>query len=564
MSRHAHGLINVVNSVLLAALVLATPAVAPAVTADEPAERLRRRLEAPVDSEALVVGDERLLCTVSLRRFYLGRDQALAWSRDGVPTSQADSLLALVRAADREGLNPSDYHIDTATDLLDRLGRLPDAADSGQAAVLVDLDLLLTDTFLLYGTHCLAGRLDPETIDPEWVANRRAGDLPVVLENALATDGVANTLRGLLPAQPGYARLRDLLQSLREKQEQGGWPRVPEGDRLQAGDEGPRVAALAARLGHNIASGIGDDDAADPVFDAALADEVRSFQQRNGLEADGVVGPATLKALNTPIADRIAQVVVNLERWRWLPQDLGRQHILVNIADQRLQAYSDGRPILESAVIVGRAQRRTPVFSGRITYLVFRPFWEVPPSLAVQDKLPEFRKDPERLISLGFQVFRGWGADEQEIDPREVDWNQVTARAFPFRLRQKPGPQNALGEVKFMFPNKFNVYLHDTPARELFDRSNRIFSSGCIRVQRPADLATVLLADQPEWTADAVKTTMATANDLTVRLRSPWSVHLEYWTCWVEPDGTVQFRDDIYGRDARVLAALREAPPTSP
>ncbi|PIV81682.1 peptidoglycan-binding protein, partial [bacterium CG17_big_fil_post_rev_8_21_14_2_50_64_8] len=269
-------------------------------------------------------------------------------------------------------------------------------------------------------------------------------------------------------------------------------------------------------------------------------------------------------ALNISIEDRITQVTVNLERWRWLLQDLGSQYIIVNIADQRLQAFREGRPVLDSAIIVGREQRRTPVFSGKLTYLVFRPFWEVPPTLAVQDKLPELRKNPQRIVDLGFQVFRGWGEGEQEVNPLTVDWNRVSAVSFPYRLRQKPGPQNAMGNVKFMFPNKHNVYLHDTSARELFNRTNRTFSSGCIRVQRPAELAAIVLSDQPQWTREAIQEAMNADRDQTVRLKTPWSVHLEYWTAWVDPDGVVQFRSDVYGRDARVTASLAQPPPTSP
>ena len=517
--------------------------------------RLRRRLEAPGESHALTVGQQRLYCTETLRTFYERRGSAVAWSSAGRLIAQADSLLASIRSADREGLNRFDYHLGTVRALLDGVGA---GRKLGEAA-LADLDLLLTDAFLLLGSHFHAGHLDPETIDPEWTANRRNGDLAARLQEALDAEQVGPALRDLLPPQPGYARLRALLRDLRATRDRGGWPAVPAGVKLQAGDSGPRVLALDARLRDP-----NGRQAATEVFDDDLVRRVRQFQRRHGLDSDGVVGPATLAALNVAVEDRIAQVIVNLERWRWLPQDLGRQHLLVNIADQRLQAFVEGQPVFESAVVVGRVQRRTPVFSGRLTYLVFGPFWEVPPSLAVQDKLPELRRDPQRMVDLGFQVLRGWGQAETEIDPRTVDWNAVTPGSFPYRLRQKPGPQNALGSVKFMFPNKHNVYLHDTPSRDLFEKSRRAFSSGCIRVQQPAELARVLLADQPAWSPAAIETAMKTAQDQTVNLRASWMVHLEYWTAWVEPDGSVQFREDLYGRDARVLDALTEEPHTSP
>jgi murein L,D-transpeptidase YcbB/YkuD len=361
------------------------------------------------------------------------------------------------------------------------------------------------------------------------------------------------------------------LAGYRTLAKRGGWPLVPDGPRLGRADAGARVAALQARLAasgdlpppppgasdRNVGSG-------DAMFDATLEEAVRAFQRRHGLDVDGVVGSATLGALNVPLSERVRQIEANLERWRWLPQDLGRTHLLVNIADQRLQVVEQGETVLDMAVIVGRTYRRTPVFTGRMTYLVFNPTWEVPPALAVQDKLPELQADPVRMVQLGFQVLSGWGAEERVVDILEVDWSQVTRDRFPYRLRQLPGPQNALGRVKFMFPNKFNVYLHDTPARELFGRSQRTFSSGCIRVERPEALGVLLLSGQPPWTRETVLEAMDSGREQTVKLDVARPVHLLYWTAWTEPDGTVQFRSDIYGRDRLLEAALAEPPPTSP
>lgn len=538
-------------SVLALILTLALTDTALAAEDNNPAEQLRSLLEAPTETNIVVNGDMTLFCTESLRRFYDRRGFTFAWIRDRKPTAQVDSLLDVVRAAGKEGLDRFDYHLVPAKALLKRIegNQVLNDAD------LVDLDLLLTDTFLLLGSHFLAGRLDPESIDPMWTANRRSADLATILEDAQASGSVAAALRGLLPPQPGYRRLRTLLQELRTRRDQGGWPIVSAGAALKLGNSGPRVLALASRLRE-----ASDPDPVNAVFDEALAARVQQAQLRYGLEVDGVVGPATLAALNVPIEDRIAQVMVNMERWRWLPQVLGRRYLLVNIANQQLQAFVDGKQVFESAIVVGRAQRKTPVFSSRITHLVFRPFWEVPPSMAVKDKLPELRKDPQRLVDQGFQVLLGWEQPDQEVDPLTVDWNRVSGRTFPYRLRQKPGPQNALGSVKILFPNKYNVYIHDTPDHDLFSRSSRTFSSGCIRVEKPAELAFVLLADQPEWTMLPIETAMTTGQDQLVRLKSNWLVHLEYWTAWVEEDGTVQFRNDIYRRDARVLAALREAP----
>jgi murein L,D-transpeptidase YcbB/YkuD len=250
-----------------------------------------------------------------------------------------------------------------------------------------------------------------------------------------------------------------------------------------------------------------------------------------------------------------------MERWRWLPQDLGTRHIVVNIPGFELQVMEDGRPVLTMRAIVGRHYRRTPVFSATMTYLVLSPVWHIPPNLAVQDKLPLIRKDMNFLVEENIKVFQGWGVDAREIDPKSIDWSAVSARNFGFRLRQEPGPKNALGRVKFMFPNRFNVYIHDTPAHELFEQASRAFSSGCIRIQKAMDLAEYLLRGDPAWSREKIIASAGRDMEQTVRLPESIPVHLQYWTAWVGGDGTLQFRPDIYGRDDRVFQALQENPP---
>ena len=286
------------------------------------------------------------------------------------------------------------------------------------------------------------------------------------------------------------------------------------------------------------------------------------FQRRHGLDADGVVGPATLAALNVPARERVRQIDVNLERWRWLPQDLGRHYILLNIANFELAVVDDSRVTLNMRTVVGRTYRRTPVFSDRVTYMVLNPRWSVPYNIATQDILPKLKADPNYLANMNMKLFEGWGADRRELSQSDVDWSQVTARSFNYHLRQEPGPSNALGQVKFMFPNPFNVYLHDTSARELFARTERTFSSGCIRLERPLDLAEYLLSDNGKWTRADLDRAVASGVEQTVNLSAPMPVHLLYWTAWSETEGPVQFRADIYSRDAPVRDALDEPPPS--
>ncbi len=524
-------------------------------------EQLRRRLESG-DPAGLVADHDPVLCAVTLPRFYEQRGFEPAWCDGPAAFARMDSLLQFLPEVATDGLVPDHYHLDHLRRLRSRLA----AAGTGRAPVglRADAELLLTDTWLLLATHLLSGRVDPETIDPEWQANRRGGDTAALLENALRDGTVVGSLRGLRPPQAGYRRLREALTAHRSLAAEGGWPSVPPGPTLHPGDAGPRVADLRARLAvtDGAAGAAGPEEAG--KFDDALRDAVVRFQRRHGLEPDGVVGPATMAALNVTAAERVTVIGANLERWRWLPQDLGRRHILVNIADQRLELRDGDRVVLDMAVIVGRSYRRTPVFTGQMTYLVFSPSWEVPPKLAAQDKLPDLRSDPGRLAAQGFQALSGWGGDAREIDLLGVDWKRVPDGTFPYRLRQKPGPLNALGQVKFMFPNKHNVYLHDTPSRDLFGKASRTFSSGCIRVEKPEELADALLVEQPAWTREAVRAAMEAGEERTVTLDRPLPVHLLYWTAWVAADGTVQFRADIYGRDGNLERALAEPAPTSP
>ncbi|MGA8203913.1 MAG: L,D-transpeptidase family protein [Woeseiaceae bacterium] len=520
----------------------------PAPAADSIAERLRLRIESGLDTDSFDVMDEHVFARETLRRIYPARDYAPIWIAGDELSENAKAFIDWLQAGPtRQGLRAEDYHLAAIESL-----------DTDQVGALVDMELALSDAFLIVGSHFLAGRLNPETLDPEWVANRRSADLAPVLERVAAGADAGMTLEELLPRAAAYAALVRRLAELRHIRDAGGWPVVEPGPTLRPGDTGARVAALSERLR---ISGDLDGEARD-VFDAELAGAVEHFQARHGLGADGLVGRATLAELNVPVQDRIDQIIVNLERWRWLPESLGDRYVIVNIAGFRLDVVEDGQRTLTMRVVVGKPYRRTPVFSENIRYLVLNPTWDVPNKIAVEDKLPLIRKDPGYLVQQGFELLEGWGADERRIDPATVDWSAITRRAFPFRLRQPPGPNNALGRIKFMFPNKFSVYLHDTPTRNLFGETSRAFSSGCIRLQEPLELATLLLRDNPNWTRSAIEGAIAQGSERTVMLKQPMPVHLLYWTAWVELDGTIEFRDDIYGRDKPVLRELSENPPS--
>ena len=458
-------------------------------------------------------------------------------------------------------MRATDYHFAEIEKLVDKTKKLPIEKLAMHAAAATDLELLLTDAFLIYGAHLLAGKVNPETFDPGWHARRKVADLAEKLEDALTSGSIEKTLQSFLPQQPGYEALKEALAHYKVLLVEEGWGRIPDGSKLQKGDRNERVALVRKRLlGTEQTAHLTSDE--EDLFDEALEQAVRQFQELHGLDVDGVIGPATLAAMNVPLEDRIRQIELNMERWRWLPQDLGTRYILVNIPQFALTVMEKSETVMRMKVIVGKKYRRTPVFSDRMTYLVLSPFWNVPPKIAVKDKLPIIRKDPEYLTREHFRVFQGRGTKAEEIDPVTIDWSKLTPDNFPYRLRQDPGPGNALGPVKFMFPNKFNVYLHGTSSPELFKQNVRTLSSGCIRIEKPIDLAVYLLQDDPDWTQQRILEVIEKNEEQTVQLKNPLPVHLQYWTAWVDDNKQVNFREDIYGRDKLLSEALSKKPPT--
>jgi murein L,D-transpeptidase YcbB/YkuD len=527
---------------------------------EQVSEILRNRIEAAGTPPNLTVGEEFIHASIILPIFYERRTYEPAWSNNKGLLSVADELVKAIQQADREGLRLIDYHLSKIKTLINEVRNHQAKQMKLNPRVLVDLDLLLTDAFLIYASHLLAGRINPQTIDAEWFANRREADLAQVLQNALENDQIIEALRSLLPPQPGYALMRKALARYRAYAAKGGWQIVPDGPKLQKGAQNERVVALRNRL--LITGDLPQSVVQDPTnFDDILEQAVKKFQQYLGLEIDGAVGAKTLAALNTSVEDRIRQIEVNMERWRWLPQDLGKRHILVNIANFELDVFEHSQQVLTMLVIIGKIYRRTPVFSDKMTYLVLNPYWHVPPNLARQDILPQIKKDSTYLVKKKINVFQSWGADIQEIDPKTIDWSKITAKNLSYRFRQDPGRENALGKIKFMFPNQFNVYLHDTPSRELFKKTVRDFSSGCIRIENPIDLAEYVLRDDPKWTRKDILAALEKGVEQTVRLPEPIPIHLLYWTAWATKDGTIHFRNDIYDRDKPLAEALREEPP---
>lgn len=501
------------------------------------ARRLRGALTEPGDAQS------GLRSSAAVHRFYEDRDFRPAWTRRGRPTEPAMEALEVLAQIDAHGLDPAQYGVPA----------LSEAAGSPDAAIdALAFELGLTDAWLTAGAHLLRGRVDPLTIHPEWSVSARTTDLVSALQSALTGGSPAEALSSLAPSHPEYARLQDALADLREHQRVGEWPRVRGPLPLVKGSTGPTVAALRARLARTdeLADGSGD------VFDADLAAAVRHFQARHGLEPTGRVDEHTQRALDVSIGDRIGQIIATLERWRWLPDELGERHVRVNIAAFDVVLVDGQTHTLSMRAVVGKRYRKTPVFSSEIVQITLNPRWTVPPKLAVRDLLPEIKRDPEVIARKRIRVFEARSG--AEVDASRVPWSTLSARRFPYILKQEPGPENALGRFRFGMPNDYDVYLHDTAKRHLFAEDRRTYSSGCVRLQKARDLAVALLAGHPKWSAGKIDSVIAAGRELTIQLPRPVPVHILYWTAFVDGEGHLQLRDDIYGRDAALLRALAE------
>ncbi|TLM65761.1 MAG: peptidoglycan-binding protein [Deltaproteobacteria bacterium] len=505
-----------------------------------------------------LVGPDGFVMSEEVGDLYRAREFRTLWQSNGSLRPSAYLLVDRLRNAAEHGLCGEDYLLAPLEELLaNRAGlvRQQKAVPSLDAAV---LDLFLTQAFFSYATHLVEGQIDPALVHVDWRARRRKLDLVRLLPPAVDGESLGTLLGELIPPHPEYRALMKALARQRELVTRGGWPTVPslpKGAKLRPGDIDPRLPAIRARL-----LATGELPAPLPfernAYGTGTLAAVRRFQERHGLEPDGVIGQRTLAALNVTAEERVRQIELNLERWRWMPRDLGRRHIRVNIADFSLKVIEDGQAVLEMPVIVGTPYRRTPVFSSQMSYLEFAPTWTVPATVLREDKLPAIKKNPAFLSKNHFHVIRRTG---QALTPQElaaINWHAVEAERFPGSLRMDPGPWNPLGRVKFMFPNPYNVYLHDTNERWLFDRTLRTFSSGCIRIGQPVELARYLLRDQPQWDEERLQQALERNTPMQVSI-DPIPTHIQYWTAWVDSDGSTRFRTDLYLRDLDLETALR-------
>jgi murein L,D-transpeptidase YcbB/YkuD len=492
-------------------------------------------------------------------KFYTDRDYRLAWSTLKKPLPLADSLFNALQGASLEGLQPDDYNVKELKQMRDSVFQrslLKIKYKRPDLLRLVQLDFQLTAAYLTYASHLGTGRINPSKVDPTWmITPQRNADLARSLEKALKSRNVNKALLDLLPRRDDYRELRGQLARYHQLQERGGWPTVEPSPLYRPGKSGAAVATLRKRLA--LSGDLSNGGADSTLFDDRLVQAVKGFQERHGLTANGKVDDATLGALNVPVSRRIAQINLNLERSRWLPDELGKEYLMVNVPAFDLKIIKNKREDLRMRVVVGKEFNSTPIFRDTMEYIVFSPDWTVPRSIATKEILPIVQRNPDYLLTNNYQIYDSWDArDTMALDPHSIDWDSLSEDNFSYRVVQGPGTGNALGAVKFMFPNKMDIYLHDTPADHLFNRSERAFSHGCVRVEKPKELAEYLLRDNDKWNEETITEAMQQDKPENVKLPRKLPVYLVYFTAYTDENGRLNFRDDVYGHDARQLAVL--------
>jgi len=478
-----------------------------------------------------------------LRAFYKKRGMKPAWATGRGPNADAKTLADVLQNADQEGLDPSEYSTVPLQQRLEKSKNVPVDATSPKA--LAEFDLLCSIAALHYMSDVHDGRISPRALDAVWVAKPQKNDMDARLADALKKHQLQKAFDDLPPSRDEYAHLKEARARYAKLAQEGGWPMIGPGSPLRKGDRGVRVRTLRERLAATgeLASANGDR------FDDALEEAVKRYQEQSGRFADGVIGEPERAALNVTTDERLRQIELNMERWRWLGGSFGDRYLIVNIPEYKLHLFEGGKDVLSMRVVVGKVMSQTPVFSDTMTAVVVNPTWSVPPSIVANEIVPAIAEDPDYLAKHRMRVV---GTDGNEIT--DFDLGDSTKRVI---VRQDAGEGNALGAMKFIFPNSFDVYLHDTPAGKLFDEQERSFSHGCIRVEDPVALAHAVLRGRPESNEGRLQALIAKGETKTIGLPKPLPVHIVYFTASADKDGQVSFLGDVYGIDEDLSDRLR-------
>lgn len=510
----------------------AAPIQAPTATEELRIRVERLRVEGSIEIDGDTVSAE------PVSAFYESRGFRPAWT---APDRQ-QAILRAVESMDREGLRPADYHLLTLTRMLSSATRTP--TDSAR------LDLLLSSALYRIAHDLRLGHVDRTREGWSLEGTAASVDAGTLAQLATSTrlDAAIDSIR---PAHPVYTGMREALARYRDMAATGGWPSIPDGPAMRRDSAAGPIALLRRRLAIERYIQPASDEGP-PVFDESLENAVRRFQHTHGLNEDGIVGPATRAALNVSVTQRINEIRVNMERARWVVPYLTDRFVAANIAGQKVYYVDHGQIPFETRAVVGTLYRQTPIFSDTMRYIVINPTWTVPRSIN-NEILREIRSNPDYLAGQRMIVI---DRADRPVPIDSIDFSQYTGETFPWTFRQLPGPSNALGRIKFMFPNRYDVYLHDTPARAEFQREERTFSHGCIRIENPFLLAELLLDGQSGPDHAALMEMVASGKTHTIQLEHPLPVLLLYWTAAADLHGELHFYTDVYGRDAAVLRAL--------
>lgn len=461
----------------------------------------------------------------SLTEFYAQREYTPAWDR-----LKAQALLQAIEEAEKEGLDPRIYGVKQVRAIIE---------NNKSESFSPREDVFFTEIFLRYALHLSQGRLDPEKFYPEWRPYKRQINLVEALNAAIATGGVAEVLSGLAPRHPAYQRMKEELMSLKKMAAQG----LPMGN----------VREVLTAFG-DLAEGEADK--------RAFKEALRKFQWRHGLPPTGILNRETRRALSVSLEERIEKLKINMERWRWLPDEFDSRYLFTILPDLMLYVVDDGYTIMSMKTVIGTTKQPSPIFSGQLTFIELNPTWNIPPSIVAKEIIPKVLKDPEYLQKKKIKLFRNWSEEAPEVSPKTVKWEKMDPEKFPYRMTQEPGV-NPLGRIKFMFPNEFDVYLHDTTERHLFQRQRRLYSHGCIRIEKPFELALWLLKDTELGDPERLKKEVRSGKRQKINLPKPISVYIVYLTCWVDGNGVLHFRPDYYQYDTMMKQALKTLRPSS-
>ena len=540
---------------------LARPAATALPAANPVTEALRERIETINAGGTVTVDGEPLFASRTLGKLYSENAYTPLWDR-----ARLVSLIEVLKDIEDDGLRPEDYHLKPLQALLQRKPLPP--IDQAK------LDLLATDAYALVLYHLYFGKVDPVSLDANWNfggRDIREVDAVTFVRDAIARNRLLASVAAARPQHPLYKAGRESLAAYRHLDALGGWPTIPEGPALKVGTTDPRVPVLRQRLAiTGDLAAVTKSMPAPPtvpaaptlpaptpeLFDTTLEAALKHAQHRHRMDVDGVLGPGTTRALNVPATQRVDQLRVNLERARQVLHEVKDDGalVVVDIAGFEVRYLVDGQRRWRTRAVVGQPFRETPVFRSTIDNIVVNPTWTVPPGILAKDILPTLRRNDRSILAR--KRLSVIDRNGKKLNPANIDFSRYSASNFPFMLRQDAGPDNALGVVKINFPNPHLVYLHDTPSKSLFNETVRAFSSGCIRTERPLELAEMLLADPTRWDRAALDAAVAAGDTRTLRLAKKVPVLIIYWTADRDDDGSVVFKPDPYSRDARELAAL--------